>query len=270
MHIPKWIQRIVLIPGLLVVLGLFLFAIAVRPSQAATGDLTFTIEAPGVQTSQVSCPSGLVTETFDAFAVGGYKFETTPIGSYQSLGGYNGRWYIADQDVFGGANVPTSQTPRYIRTSAEYVFRPQQPVGYVGFWWSAGDGKNQLSVNMSDGSVQTFTTQTILDSSALVHQAYPTGHFGNPNSNPVTLTQEAFAYVNIFATDPNVKIASLVFSESGGGFFETDNHSTCADILDPSGSMVSQYATLTIKKDADPDSDQSFSFTSQPAWRHNL
>ncbi len=59
-------KRFVMLFGILGAALLALLALTVRPSQAAVGDLVFTIEAPlraGV--TQVTCPSGLGLETFN-------------------------------------------------------------------------------------------------------------------------------------------------------------------------------------------------------------
>jgi hypothetical protein len=89
---------------LLAVLTLASLAIAVRPSQAAVGDLALTIEAPGVQVSQVQCTSGLTTETFDGVAINNYIALSQPIGSYEAFPRRQGFIIqVQAQDEFGGA-----------------------------------------------------------------------------------------------------------------------------------------------------------------------
>ena len=53
-----------------------------QPAQAAPGDLVFTIEAPGVQVSQVTCETPTV-ETFDQAAPGFAPSLSVPIGEMQ-------------------------------------------------------------------------------------------------------------------------------------------------------------------------------------------
>jgi hypothetical protein len=251
--------------GLLAALVVGLFAVAVRPSQAAVGDLVFTIEAPGVQQSQVSCPSGLGLETFDSVTLGGYLQLTGALGGYSAA--FDGAsLFVQDQSKFGGAEVPASQTPSYVTTSFSYELTLDDPAGYFGFWWSAGDGSNKVTVKMADGSSQVFTTQSILDSGSLLGSpgAGLDGHYGNPTQAFLgEVDTEVFTFVNIFATNPNAKITSLLFEQVQGsiGQFESDNHTACADILDPNtGSPVPQIGSITIVKEANPQSEQLFSF----------
>ncbi len=77
------------------------------------------------------------------------------------------------------------------------------------------------------------------------------------------LDTELFAFVNIFATNPNAKIESLLFEQDQGsqGEFETDNHTVCADILNPdTGTPILQTGSITIVKEANPESEQEFDF----------
>jgi hypothetical protein len=216
-----------------------LVAATANPVQA--GSLRFTIEAPGVQTSRVTVHT-LTTETFDAFSLGA---QTLPVTG--AVGDYSGGYLaIGDQDVFGGAGAPASGSPQYAETDSNYTLTFGSAVGYFGFWWSAGDGNNELVVDMADGSSQTFTTQSIIDSPNLQGSPNPDyfaastdGHYGNPNgplsdgSNDVYLPGEAFAFVNIYALTDQSKMTSIQFRESAGGlgFFETDNHTISTDLI---------------------------------------
>ncbi len=116
---------------------------------------------------------------------------------------------------------------------------------------------------MADGTSQTFDTQSILDSTALVGTPGTYGgHFGNPNVTDA-LPDEVFAFVNIFAVNDNARIKSLVFAEKpeGVGAFESDNHTVCGDLLDPdTGTPIPQTGSITIVKEAIPESGQEFAF----------
>ncbi|MCB0144277.1 MAG: hypothetical protein KDE50_30600, partial [Caldilineaceae bacterium] len=200
--------------------------------------LLFTLDAPGVQTSQVSCPSGLTLETFNSIAMGSYQVLHQGIGGYLATGSII---EIKDQDQFGGAEQPSLPT-HYITTSAGYQLILAQPAGYFGFWWSAGDFGNSLTINMADGSSQTYDMQTILNSGTLQTSGGPTGHghYGNPTTAFLGQdTDEPFAFINIFAGNAGAKITRLTFSHDvNGSTFETDNHTFCADLLSVSGTTI--------------------------------
>ncbi len=247
------------LPALLLLLGVSM--LAGPAAHAQSGPLVFTIEAPGVQTSQVICPGGLAVENFDSATPGATTGYISPV-----LGNYVAPtvqpFIIFAADDFGGAGGAGN----YIATDIgeAYVLTLLQPAGYFGFWWSAGNGNNEITVNLQGGASQTFSTQAIMDAPGLVSGSPPAGHFGNPN-NPSVGLGEVYAFVNVFATDSNAKITSIVFSERPGGVgrFESDNHSACPDILDPSsGSLVPQTGTIVIRKVTQPTGAlEQFPFT---------
>ncbi len=88
-----------------------------QPAQAAPGDLVFTIEEPGEQTSQVTCPAGLVVEDFDAQSAGAFSTLDLATGNY-ATGSFD--FVINAADDFGGAGG----SGNYIRTeiAESYVF----------------------------------------------------------------------------------------------------------------------------------------------------
>ncbi len=54
------------------------------------------------------------------------------------------------------------------------------------------------------------------------------------------------------------------------GEFETDNHTVCADILESNtGTPVPQIGSITIVKEANPESEQLFRFLDQYRWRES-
>jgi hypothetical protein len=249
---------------IIAILVLAVAALAVPAAQADAGDLVFAIESPGVQTSQVSCPAGLAVEDFDSATPGATITYSSPtLGDYNAVA--DAPFIISAADELGGAGGAGN----YIATDIGEAYRLTlaQPAGYFGFWWSAGNGNNEVTVNLADGSSQTFSTQAILNAPGL--QGTPGaagGHFGNPT--PAFQGQnagEVYAFVNIFATDPSAKITSLVFGEKPGGVgrFESDNHSICSDILDPgTGEPIPQTGAIVIKKLTNPaGASGQFAFT---------
>jgi hypothetical protein len=180
------------------------FLLSAAVSHAA---IVFTIEAPGVQQSQVP---GVITENFDDNNL------TSVLGTY--TGGSTN-----PASLFGGAggtgfflqNGPTTLTLN-------------SPQFYFGMWWSAGDAANQLSFFDGATLVGSFNVGSIIP---LLNSSY----YGNPN--PAFLGQdpnEPFAYLNFTATG-TTQITSVVF---GGGNFESDNHSVLNQRITPPGTAL--------------------------------
>jgi hypothetical protein len=179
--------------------------------------IIFTIEAPGVQQTTVA---GALTENFDTVTPGG-------IGTYNSgIGVYTGGSSNAN-DIFGGANGSQYFGVGVQSGTDEATITFNAPKTYFGFWWSAGDGANW--VEFYDGGVTPVATFNIGAIIPFLNPAY----FGNPDNGQNL--NESYAYLNFTATDAD-RIRRVVFRQiplSGG--FETDNHSTFDDPLEPPG-----------------------------------
>jgi len=95
-------------------------------------------------------------------------------------------------------------------------------VNYFGLYISALDAGNQLQFYNGNTLVYTFTSQNLI--SALGSCA--NGHSGNAYcGNPADWyadSGELFAFVNF--TDTGGTFNKIVFTQNGGGGFETDNH----------------------------------------------
>ncbi len=229
-----------------------LLVVAATSAQAAS--LTFTIEAPGVTTSSLTQSGSSYTALVEDWnarsssALSNSAVLSTNAGVYTQSATGSGST-IPGANVFGGAtNLTTTPTEQFLsNTQAGGTLTwtgtnlPSGPyVGYFGFWWSAGDGNNDLTVTMENGEQVAFTTQTILNSPAL--QGTPTGmtgavngHYGNPTGNglPNTNADEVYAFVNIYANNANNRIASITFSEpNSGSGFESDNHTVVVAYID--------------------------------------
>jgi hypothetical protein len=254
-------------------------ALAVASVPAQAGSLRFTIEGPGDQTSLVSGTQ--IVESFESLTVGDDFPTSNPylsaIGAYTRTGaGATTGTFISTADPFGGAGG----TGKYLETNnqgggnqfaldltaAGAPGATDGGVGYFGFWWSAGDGNNELVITMKDGTTQTFLTQSILDSPAL--QGAPAdqitgrdGHYGNPNylqpgvDTPVNAGSngiEAYAFVNIYANNDASRIANITFRELPGSTkaFESDNHTIIVDLIntgDQTGSEIPLPGTALLR-----------------------
>jgi hypothetical protein len=235
--------------------------LAVAATSAQAGSLRFTIDGPGVQTTQVTQGTP-VTYDFGPDLAGDAWFPDLSVGSTTdtTVGRYTvtavgpstspqaGSAVFQASAVGGAGGAGRYLAQRQADLTLDFLAAgPGEAVGYFGFWWSAGDGQNQLIVNMADGSSTVFSTQSIIGSPNLQTTGGPAGfgHYGNPNTaflgqNP----GEAYAFVNIYAQDAGSKITSLVFRETRAtGAFETDNHTYIVDLIntgDQTGDPVAE------------------------------
>jgi hypothetical protein len=93
-------------------------------------------------------------------------------------------------------------------------------VNYFGFWLSALDGGNVVTLYDTNGGALTFDTWDVIN--AVNRSANPGLYFGNPN--PRFLGQdktEPFIFLNFF--DTTGTFSKVVFSQDGGGGYESDN-----------------------------------------------
>lgn len=246
-------------------------ALLVAAGAAQTGSLRFTIEGPGDQTSLVSDTQ--IVEDFDALTAGDDFPTNNPysslIGDYTRTGaGASTGTFISLADPYGGAggtgNYLETNNPGGGNQLALDLTAAGAPgataggVGYFGFWWSAGDGSNELVITMKDGTSETFLTQSILDSPAL--QGAPAnpvtgqdGHYGNPNYPGVSFSNgfEPYAFVNIYASNDASRMANITFRELPGSTkaFESDNHTIIVGLVntrDQTGSEIPLPGTALL------------------------
>jgi hypothetical protein len=166
---------------------------AIFPSFARAG-VVLTVEAPGVQSSQVG---GVTTETFDGITRANYTSLTTAVGTITAPAP-GPRVHVANE--FGGAGgtgnflVVGSEAGQIESKQADLAFGGDE--AYLGLWLSALDSQNQI---------QLFSGSTLIAfyNAPVVHaQLVNTAYDGNPN--PAFLGQdptEPFAYLNFIGTD---------------------------------------------------------------------
>lgn len=199
-----------------VLAALFTSASSALPVHAG---LIFTVEGPGVTQSSVP---GVSTETFDDGDL------VSAIGTY--TGGT-----IMPADVWGGAGGSGAYLFATLTSASTLTFGT--PQSYFGFWWSAGDVNNSLSL---------YSPTNALLGSYVIGDILPylsSGYFGNPSGtfaggNP----SEAYAYLNFTATGTDY-ISRVVF---GGSNFESDNHSITTERITPPGTTVPDSGSTLI------------------------
>lgn len=202
-------------------LTLFVSAFTVRAA------IVFTIEAPRVQQTSVE---GAITENFDSLTPGS-------IGTYSSnIGVYTGGSSNAN-DIFGGADRSQYFGVGVQSSTDEASIAFNAPKTYFGFWWSAGDGANWVEFYDGTTQVASFNIGAIIPRLSLAY-------FGNPDNG--ANANESYAYLNFTATDTD-RITRVVFRQiplSGG--FETDNHSTFGDPLEPPGQQMPEPSSIAL------------------------
>lgn len=217
------------------VLPAFLFALTT--AQAAS--LVAYISAPHVMSSSVV---GTTTETFNSSALLGSTATTyhSVLGDYTVPNGYV--LPVIAADSYGGAGNSQYMYvgSRKAGDATTVTLSLATQVNYFGFWWSAGDAKNRLSLYVANTLIATFQTDDIIN---LLKNATVTAvdgttvysssaYYGNPNAGPNAgkASGEPFAYVSLVAT--GFSFDRIVFDNNGSSGFENDNHSVYAGIVD--------------------------------------
>lgn len=138
-------------------------------------------------------------------------FETNGGASFSNL-------YVHSPSVYGGAYggsyaVIGSPTGSADIWSSTLTF--DSPVSHFGFWWSAADPGNHLTLYSGNQIILSMNDNTLiqaLGSCAGGNNLY----CGNPNNGQDK--KELFVYVNIYGSD----ITSAKFSQTQWGGFEFD------------------------------------------------
>jgi len=201
-------------------------------------NVSFKLSAPNVTTSAIQGQTGSSTENFNSGSVGIIPNSGSfAIGSYVSIN--PGNIQKQADDVWGGSGSQylgvhaTNNQAGYVNITLT------DPSRYVGFWWGAGDAQNSVTIYGDCGGNEVqlgqFTAQTVLNLlngptvTAVDGNSYPSSQYKRSNA-----ANEAFAYINLELSDPNIYFTRIVV---GGGGFEIDNITT---------STVYGAATFTV------------------------
>ena len=208
------------------VTGLLLLPLALAGA-AFCDSFQATFLGAGVQT-----PLGITShyENFDAMTslANGLPFTTTYNNS-GFTGVYSGdiEWYAAN--AYGGA----SGKGAYPETFSGYTISINPSANYFGLWFSALDSGNQLSFYRDNTLLYTFAPTDFM---RLVGACPGTAFCGNPNASQAGNNGQQYAYLNFY--DSNGTFNKIVFSESGGGGFESDNHAVALLTSTPAGTPL--------------------------------
>ncbi|MGA9070301.1 MAG: PEP-CTERM sorting domain-containing protein [Terracidiphilus sp.] len=229
----------------------------VAPASALLADdIVVTYAAAGVQApdttilcgSDLQCWVGEQTFAADSVPTAGVFPTIASIGGLtgEISGTYSGTgmdMYAADQ--YGGAGG-TGYYPELFAAGGSYTLTLTTSgdlpgVNYFGLWFSALDAGNELQFYENDSLLLTFTP-AMFESLVGACPGSTNAFCGNPNANFLNDDSgEQYAFLNFF--DQNGYFNKIVFTESGGGGFESDNHTVAyMDPPTPSGTVISGEA----------------------------
>jgi hypothetical protein len=209
-----------------------------------------SLSAPGSQATFIGLA---ITETFNTPTTGIKTADyISSIGTYQL--NTASAFSIINANQFGGANGT-----RYMSfgaqssTTGAINLNLNANYNYFGFWWSAGDGNNGLTLYSGSQILGRITTADIINKlsprtgqvQAVDGNFYNnSAYYGNPN-NPTQNTGEPYAYVSLLVSGATFN--RIVFDNSGqtGSGFESDNHSVFfGNVLLPGSSVIISTNTL--------------------------
>ncbi|MFZ1087178.1 MAG: hypothetical protein WAN35_19620 [Terracidiphilus sp.] len=203
--------------------------------QCWVGEQTFAANAVPVAGDDNN-PNGLFTQLASVDTIGGMTGAIS--------GSYSGGLVMYAADQYGGAGG-TGFYPELFAKGGSYTLNLTTSgnlpgVNYFGLWFSALDGGNQLQFYENNTLLLTFTPamfQSLVGACPSSTNAF----CGNPN-NQTEDSGEQFAFLNFF--DQNGQYFNkIVFTETGGGGFESDNHTVAyMDPPTPSGTIISGEA----------------------------
>ena len=261
-----------------IVLALTIPVTSNSPVHAANPTLNFYISPPTVQNTFVP---GARVATFDAKPTGTCPAEwrTDPADPNDStdLGTLIGTitktgCSISAFNKFGGA-VPNATSAQYAATNppadgTNFVAIPSgksvtltlaQPETYLGFWWSAGDQNNRITLYSGGtsgtrvGIFQTSSLTSLLKDptvTAIDGATYKScqyygnprlvdrttncaGEGGSPSNNP----NQPFAYIHLIG-EGGLTFDTIVFAQMGGGGFELDNIAIERNVVTPPDALI--------------------------------
>ena len=195
-------------------ISLAIAAAAAMAAPASAVNFFRTYEAPGVRATTVQFDS-VGVETFDNRSLGVSSFTTNFGGTGPTTGSFT-NIKIIRADQYGDVNG----TGRYAVAfpGESYELSLAAPVNYFGFWLSALNGGNTLTFYKGNQQLQRYDASNILDGIANFNSylCNPAGVFYGHNCG------EPYAFINFFTTNGNFD--RIVFSQTSGGGFESDNY----------------------------------------------
>ena len=179
-------------------------------AQFSLATTTVNFSAAGVQNTTVS---GTTNFSFNDLKAG-YDTSTVDAGG---IGQFNGL-AVENAGQYGGAAGNSKYGVVGYPGNSNATLTFSGPASYLGFWWSAADAQNTLTLYSGNNAVLTLTGADLVKSlgACVAGNAY----CGNPQNGMDR--NELFTYVNIFGTN-GTQFSSASFANGPGTGFEFDN-----------------------------------------------
>jgi hypothetical protein len=186
----------------------------VTPAQADTFKVTF--EASGVQNTTATFTDKGV-ETFNSIATGAGQSFVTTFGGSDITGTYSNA-DILKHDQYGGAGGAGNYAVTFSDTGYSLGLSTTNGSGvnYFGYWLSALDTGNQVTISRGGTTLLTFNPDNVL---ALVGSL--PGYFGNPNTGENS--SQPYVFLNFLDLSGTFDNVSFTENPENGGY-ESDNH----------------------------------------------
>jgi len=202
--------------------------------------VSVTYEMPGVQQSTASFDI-LGVETFDEKKKGSGQKMKTDFGTDGAIVGRYSGLQVDGASQYGSAGGKGNHAASSSTDGYTLDLSTSDPGGitYFGFWLSALDGNNQVTLRSAGKDLFIYTPVQML--AALAGE---TAYFGNPNAPFLGKNaHEPYAFVNFFS---DVAFDQVQFRQArSGGGHESDNHSV-GRWLTQSGSQVPEVKTWVM------------------------
>lgn len=181
-------------------------------AQFSLASTQVTYSGAGVQNSAVS---GTTDFNFSSLSAN-YNASTVNAGGIGQFSGLA----IDTAGPFGGAAGNSSYGVVGYPGNGSATLTFSGPASYLGFWWSAADAQNTLTLYSGDTAVLTLTGSDLANALGSCGAGSANPYCGNPNNGEDG--GELFTYVNIFGTD-GTQFSSASFSNGRSTGFEFDN-----------------------------------------------
>jgi hypothetical protein len=181
-------------------------------AQFSLASTQVSYSAAGVQNSAVS---GTTEFNFNGLSAN-YNASTVNAGGIGQFSGLA----VENAGAFGGAAGNSTFGVVGYPGNGNATLSFSGPASYLGFWWSAADVQNTLTLYSGNTAVLTLTGSDVMNALGSCGIGSANAYCGNPNNGEDG--NELFTYVNIFGTD-GTQFSSASFANGRSTGFEFDN-----------------------------------------------
>jgi gliding motility-associated-like protein len=217
---------------------------SVLSCEDASLSVQLKLSAPDVYVSALQGNAGSLTESFNNITTGSIGSSGSfAVGTYTLTAGAAN---VNNSDVWGGTGTKYLS----IASNGSVSITLNNPSRYVGFWWSAGNVPNNVTIYGTCGGNEillgTFNAQTVIDllGGSTIKAINGTSYSTSLYKDQPGQGTEPSAYINLQLDDPNIYFTKLVFSGSG---FELDNITTSDAWGSISSVSISSFSPVTAK-----------------------